>query len=179
MIRATIKKLDGTILDHSEGESIEILTSWFSSFIENGIYGAKEYSYQSLVSDPVIDNQTGEEVVPAVYGTIIVPAEFNIEFTDITEELNAEISKADKISKGRAARQICEKVLDLIAGYNLDRELTIEQITQMQTTFANSEAALRSGRPTFAKAFISLIQVDGDLVTEEMKSEALSILSDY
>ena len=91
----------------------------------------------------------------------------------------AEANKQAKILAGKVAREICEQVLDLVAGYNLDRQLTLQQITQMQSTFANAEAALRAGRPTYAKAFISAIVVDEVLVTQEMKDMCLELLANY
>lgn len=93
------------------------------------------------------------------------------------------VSKAElikeKADKGRKAREACEKVLDLVAGFNLDRDLTVEQITQMQSTFANAEAALRAGRPTYAKTYISAITADDVLVTQEMKDLCLELLAGY
>lgn len=105
--------------------------------------------------------------------------EYTVEIEDITEQVQAQADLNEKVIKGQIARETCQKVLDLVAGYNLDRELTIQQITQMQTTFANSEAALRAGRPTFAKAFISAIQADGVLVTQDMKDLCLQLLEGY
>lgn len=89
------------------------------------------------------------------------------------------ISNSSRIDSGKKARECCEKVLDLIAGYNLERSLTIQEITVLQSTFGNAEAALRAGRPTMAKQFISTISPDEVLVTSEMKSEALKILENY
>lgn len=109
-----------------------------------------------------------------VYGSEL---EFSIEFQELVpsqEELQEE-----KIAKGRAAREACEKVLDLISGYNLDRQLTFEQISVLQATFASAESALRAGRPSFAKSFITEIEPDGELVTQEMKDGALALLANY
>lgn len=85
--------------------------------------------------------------------------------------------KSERIAKGRADRLKCESALDLIAGYNRERELTIEQISQLQATFSQAEALLRSNRPDFAAQVIAAISADGVLVTEEMKSDVLEILN--
>lgn len=88
-------------------------------------------------------------------------------------------AKQAKIEAGKQAREVCEKVLDLIAGYNLSRSLSIEQITQMQALLSNSEAALRAGRPSLAKSLISAIIPDEVLVTAQMKADALELLANY
>lgn len=129
------------------------------------------------------------EIIPAVYDeegnlleeeTIsVTEAEYTIIVEDITEEFEAEKERQAKISAGKAARQACQGVLDYIAGINLYKDLTIEQITQMQQTFANAEAALRAGRPTMAKGLISAIVPDGILVTEQEKSQCLLLLANY
>lgn len=97
----------------------------------------------------------------------------------VQQEQEAEAAKQAKISAGKAARQACENVLDLISGYNLDRELSMEQITQMQQMFSSIEQALRAGRPSLAKQAISALQPDEVLVTQEMKQAALDLLSNY
>ena len=102
-----------------------------------------------------------------------------VEWIDITEEVNKQKAIEAKIALGQKARLTCDKVLDLISGYNLDRELSVEQITSMQTSFAPIEIALRSGRPSLAKYHISNVAVDGVLVSQEMKDLALELLADY
>ena len=102
-----------------------------------------------------------------------------VEWIDITEEVNKQKAIEAKIALGQKARLTCDKVLDLISGYNLDRELSVEQITSMQSSFAPIELALRSGRPSLAKYHISNVSVDGVLVSQEMKDLALELLADY
>jgi hypothetical protein len=85
-------------------------------------------------------------------------------------------AKAQRIAQGRADRVKCEMALDLVAGYNRERSLTIEQITQMQSTFAQAEALLRANRPDFAAQVISAIEPDGVIITQEMKDDVLSVL---
>lgn len=99
--------------------------------------------------------------------------------TPTQTKIATEALKSEKIAAGRAAREACEAVLDLVSGFNQDRQLTWEQVTQMQQTFSNAEAALRAGRPGYAKSFISAIEVDGTLVTQEMKDLCLELLENY
>jgi hypothetical protein len=84
-----------------------------------------------------------------------------------------------RINAGKAAREACEKCLDLVAGVNLERSLTAEQITQMQTTFSSIQSALMTSRPSSAKALISAIVPDEVIVTAEMKEILLEILAEY
>jgi hypothetical protein len=102
------------------------------------------------------------------------------ELYDLIEPTKASLEAArvknERIARGKEDRQKCENALDLIAGYNRERTLTIEQITQMQQTFAQAEALLRANRPDFAKQVIQAIQPDGTLITSEMKADVLAIL---
>lgn len=82
-----------------------------------------------------------------------------------------------KIKKGQEARMKCQNVLDYIAGENLERELTIEQITQMQTAFSEIESALRAGRPDLATMAANASTPDGIIVTQELKDKVIGLLS--
>lgn len=83
------------------------------------------------------------------------------------------------IANGRKAREDCQKVLDLIGGFNLLPGRTSEQAGEMSVTFADAKAKLQDGRPTAAKAAIQAIPVDGVLVTQPMKDLALSLLAGW
>lgn len=98
---------------------------------------------------------------------------------DITTQYNAEENKKQKIIEGAKARQACQNVLDLVAGYNLDNELTAEQITSMQTTFSSIFQLLLANRPSSAKSLISAIEPDGVIVTSQMKQDCLDLLANY
>ena len=176
MIIATVKKADGKYLDHGKFIDEQSAMEWFQPFIDKGVYGKPAQSHQVELSPAVLDEQ-GNELQPATYETVNSPAEFVIEFEQ--EVISEAELRAAKIAAGAAARQACQNVLDLIAGYNLDRALSMEQITTMQQTFDLAEKALRAGRPTFAKAAIAQIAPDGTLVTQEMKTQALALLQEY
>lgn len=83
------------------------------------------------------------------------------------------------IANGARARGDCQRVLDLIGGFNLLPGRSSEQAGQMVSTFAEAKQALQDGRPTAAKAAINSIPVDGILVTQSMKDLALDILKDW
>ena len=98
------------------------------------------------------------------------------EITDATEEIIKMELISQRIQLGRQDRIKCEATLDLIAGYNRERSLTIEQITQMQSMFAQAESLLRANRPDFAAQVINAIEPDGVIITQEMKDDVLSLL---
>ena len=84
------------------------------------------------------------------------------------------------VSTGRKAREACDQALDIISGYNQNRELTPEQITEMATTFTpilNALSILK--RPGVAKGLIEVAAVDGVIVTEQMKTDLLDALKDF
>ena len=95
MIKATVKKLDGTYLDHSNFASEEAAMEWFGPRIDKGIYGQKHVpaqyrSVEVVVEEAVLDEQ-GAEISPAVYETqqeLVseeILAQFVIEFEEIIE----------------------------------------------------------------------------------------------
>lgn len=130
----------------------------------------------------VIDQTQGmeEELQVWLSGNVHkYPEGYIAEWVDLTEEWNKKLAIEAKIAIGKKAKDACENVLDLISGYNLNRQLTVEQISVMQTNFSSIEKALQSGRPSLAKAYISQVIADGVLVTEEMKEMALLLLADY
>lgn len=98
---------------------------------------------------------------------------------DMTSEYNDKLNKQQKISEGAKARQACQSVLDLVAGYNLDNDLTAEQITSMQATFATIFQLLIANRPSSAKSLINAIDPDGTIVTAQMKQDCLDLLANY
>lgn len=84
------------------------------------------------------------------------------------------------IETGKKAREACDKALDVISGYNQERELTPEQITEMATTFTpiiNALSILK--RPGVAKGLIQAATVDGVVITEAMKVDILDALKDF
>lgn len=151
---------------------------------EQVMIGQNEIPVLDEQGNPVLDENGNPQVtIEPIYEMqdtkVRLKAQFVSEIIDITAEYESEQNKQAKIAAGKAARSVCESVLDLIAGYNLDRNLTAEQITQMQGTFANIELALKSSRPTTAKMLIQQVAVDGTLVTQQMKDDCLALLSNY
>jgi hypothetical protein len=175
MFIATVKKLDGTYLDHGRFESEASALAWFQPFIDKGIYGQKHIPSQVI---PAVLDEQGNVISPE-HVTEEIPSAFVIEFEDVTAQEAAEKSKIEKIEAGQKAREACTNVLDLISGSNLGKSLTLEQITDMQAIFGTIEKALQSGRPTLAKGLISAVEPDGILVTEELKADCLQLLANY
>lgn len=139
--------------------------------------------------------QKYESDSPKIYGgpwghgvTLEVPENISLDFVsfvngEIVEDSEAKASKEIQdninrlISIGKADRAKCDTALALIAGFNRDRNLTAQQITDMQTSFAQALSALSVGRPDTAAFLIESIEPDGILVTSEMRQMVLSVLS--
>jgi hypothetical protein len=98
-------------------------------------------------------------------------------------QVKASKSAADQveamIAKGAKARIDCQRVLDLIGGFNLLSGKSSDQVGQMVSTFATAKQYLQDGRPGSAKSAIMAIPVDGVLVTQQMKDLAIGLLSDW
>jgi hypothetical protein len=127
--------------------------------------------YTTFLIEEVIENIDGEDVLISVLRPLTI-----LETEDVSAEYAAIEAKKARMEAGKQARQKCIDALDVIAGWNLERELTPEQITEMQTTFSTILITLQANRPDSAKALINDIVVDDVLVTEEMKTEILSVL---
>lgn len=84
-----------------------------------------------------------------------------------------------KISLGKNSRLCCEEVKDLIAGYNLERNLSLEQIGQMLATFAAAKQYLDTNMAQTAKAYIGVIEPDEVIVTAAMKNDVLNVFTKY
>lgn len=83
------------------------------------------------------------------------------------------------IAQGEKARKDCQRVLDLIGGFNLLSGASQGNIDSMVETFALAKQHLQDGRPGRAKEAIQAIPVDGVIVTEQMKGLALEQLKDW
>lgn len=98
------------------------------------------------------------------------------------EELDAQAAAQalqSKITLGKNSRLCCEEVKDLIAGYNLERNLSLEQIGQMLSTFAAAKQYLDTNMAQTAKAYIEVIEPDEVIVTAAMKNDVLNVFTKY
>jgi hypothetical protein len=153
--------------------------AWLAREEANGSFGKPE-RWEVLEEEPqeYLSSST-LEYMGSETTQYLLPAEYEVSIEDVSAQVEAEEQLKAKIQDGQKARQACQTVLDYIAGANLSKALTIEQITQMQTTLAQPEAALRAGRPTLAKQLIAAIVPDGTIVTEDEKQDCLNLLSGY
>lgn len=166
MKRIDIKK-NGVVVFSSGNLPEGQAEAWLSEGLTTHTFG-KPAVYESVKNET-----TGE-----FEQVLVTPAEaFEIVHVDVT----AEVAKQDRIKAleavGEADRAKCAKALKVIGGFNRERLLTAQQISDMQALFADTEKALNAGRPDLAHALISAIAVDDVLVTQEMKDICLEILS--
>lgn len=62
-------------------------------YYEHKTFGEPEKIIQSLVSEAIVDEETGEIIQAEMYENIVIPAEYKIVITDITEELKQQDEK--------------------------------------------------------------------------------------
>lgn len=110
--------------------------------------------------------------------TIIVPDSFVITIEDKTAEFALQAEIEQDILQGEIDKAKCQRALLYINGSNRRRQLTAEQITIMQTTFNNVFLLLLANRPDSAALVINSIDVDGVIVTQELKDIVLMILNE-
>lgn len=164
MIEVKIKNVASQQYTHgTQFETLELAQEWITRLSSHPAFPWGKPEHQ-------------QETEPGVF--ITIPSEFEVEIEDITEQIEAEQAKLARIEAGKAARETCLKVLDMVAGYNLERELTIQQISSMATTLGQPMQALQAGRPGLAKQLIQAITAD-EIVTQEMIDEALELLAGY
>ncbi len=84
-------------------------------------------------------------------------------------KLNYELSES--ILRGGAIATLSKNILCLVIDHNYSSSFTAEQINNLQTTFTNIEKLLRDDRPFHAKPLIAAVEVDGVLVTQELKDK--------
>lgn len=108
-----------------------------------------------------------------------IKGDYEIIKRDITDEMQAIKDRESKIAKGRAVRKLSEDILDVIAGFNIDSDLSITEIDQMTSTFAKPKAYLEANRPFSAKPLLEAIVPDGRIVTESMRKMILDLYSEF
>lgn len=179
MIKVKITNVASGLVTHEPTyASLELAQSEIARHTAEHNWGIPEHTI-TVEDVPAVLDETGAVITPAITHEEIVPSEFAVQIIDLTAELQAEAERQAKIEAGKKAREVCQKVLDYVSGENLGKELTLEQITDMQVIFSDIEKALRSARPTLAKNLIAGIEPDGVLVSEELKITCLLLLKDY
>lgn len=163
----------------AQWETNEEATNWINSCISLNAWGrprrwvaefdlsAEEISF-AVTSREVVD-QHGEK-----YYEYFLNADYEYETIDITEEHDVEQARERRLTSGRLVHNVCSDILALILGFNLERNLTAAQITEMEETFSTINALLQSDRPFSARPLIEAITPDSVLITEEMKSVILN-----
>ena len=145
----------------------------FKEVLKQGSLGKPEHQRELT---PMIHNEDGT-ITEATYE--IVPSEYQVEILDVTAEHEEKARIDNLIKQGEQAKLACDRVMSLISGYNLTRNLTAEQITEMSTLFAPIIQCLMISRPSSAKALIGQVVPDGVLVTEQIKTDILAELVGY
>lgn len=98
--------------------------------------------------------------------------------TVIYSNAGSEGALIGKAELGKKARQVSQKVLDLIAGHNLGLSLTTVQINELKVTYAVAKTYLDDGQPWGAKAAIDTIAVNEPIVTQELLDQINTIFSE-
>lgn len=177
MFKVTVKnKLSQQITNQGQLETQDEIDSWVSSQEAVQAFGKPEH--QVVVTEAVYDEETGDLLEEAVYETI--PAEYTIEVEDITAQLETDSRIIARVLKGNNSRNAFVAVINYISGYNQERDYTQEQVGTMVQEFGPILYTLNlENRADTAKEMVQNIVPDGDVVTEEMKSDILKIFNDH
>lgn len=181
MLQITIKKNEITT-NQAHFNTQEELDVWLSFHKQNNSFGVNEYSYENILEPeiPAVLDEEGNELspeVPAVVETIHVPAEYTIEIEDISAQIEEEAQRELDKQLGQLIREKCEAALDIVIGFNARRELSFEQVDEMQSQFAEILGALQARRIDKATMLLMSTEPDGTLVTQEMLNRVLAELA--
>lgn len=110
-----------------------------------------------------------EDCTTKYYG----PDNYSIVKTDISSQIAEQKAREERIELGRLNQLKCNNALMAIAGYNIQSNKTVEEITALSVQFAVPFQSLKDGRPDKAKAEIEAI-TDED--AQELKAIVLKEL---
>lgn len=149
------------------------------------------YEIQPVLISPVVyemeqveigideeENPIYEERIKLV-DVLVAPQNYEVIIEDVTDEVIKRDLVLEKRAKGKAAAEACNAVLELVGGFNIDRELTFEQKNEMKVLFAEANEALKERQPGYAKYFINSLVPDGILLTQEMKDLCIELLANH
>lgn len=93
--------------------------------------------------------------------------------------LLAQTTRNQMATIGKRVQEVCDNCLNIIVGFNVTRQLSAQQITQITEDFAPIMKDLMDRRPWSAKLKIQAIQPDGQLIQQAMVDMVLAELSGF
>ena len=129
MFKLDVKK-NGKIVHQVGGSSQEDCLAQLQPYFEHKTFGNPERTEQVLVSEAiaeVLDEEGNviQEAVEAVYETKVIPAEYEIEIEDITQEIEAEKTKQEQKKLAKEKRKTDRKAVDVAKITNVKALLPI------------------------------------------------------
>jgi len=103
----------------------------------------------------------GEDIMPNQAKVIDESGKLSVVMDD---DLNKIL---DEAAQGRIARQLCEDILDMIAGFNIQNSVSTTEIAQMKIDWALAFEYLKDNQPWGFKATLDLIDVTGTPITSD------------
>lgn len=127
--------------------------------------------------------QAGDSVNPNEILMSLLVRKNDAEYTQLEDELtrieaiaSESNAKKQRENLGKLAVEMCQRAINVVAGYNITNNLTSAQKDQLESDFATIFDRLSKFRPAQARVLIEAVVVDGVLVTQEMKDELLEVL---
>lgn len=164
-------------------EPVFAVDTWIKSGVADEIVDPEDISYTAYVTgdtDPRYNRKFAGETDSRYTHIIEIPS--YKKYVEDAVKIAAEVSKValvTRMSKGRVAREFCNNILDMIAGFNVERTLTPEQIAQMITDYAVAKAYLQDGQPFAAKIVLDAITPDEVITTTEMKDVIADMYAEF
>jgi hypothetical protein len=97
----------------------------------------------------------------------------------VLSKRDQEASIRTRLDRGRKVRALSQDLLDLVAGWNMERQLTGQQISDLITLVSPIMEMLQANRPFQAKPLIESLVVDGILITQDMKDQSIALYETY
>ena len=116
MIKVTISK-QNVITNQGTFKTQEEANSWVAFHESQESFGKPQHETQVLVSEaiPEVKDEDGnvvQEAVEAVYETKVIPAEYEIEVENITQQVSLEKSKQEQKKLAKEKRKADRKAID-------------------------------------------------------------------
>jgi hypothetical protein len=192
MIRMTLTMLSEQFV-WRDFDTQELAEQYVSEVSSKGNWGSPQQvinhpeipEIPAVAITPAVFDVQGNEISPMILGSDAVPAipasqeiipGFTVQYSDITVELEEKERVDLQVAKGERSKNICDRALSLIRGYN-GTNLTDEQIMEMMTSFSTLNELLRNGWVAKALEIVTAIVPDEVLVSSQMKEDVLNILN--
>lgn len=171
-----MSRIKVTINNGTHGQTFETLNeanNWIANQESKPFpwgYKKERWLTEDQFTTESIETSVDQRQVESIDGIGVIEYKFNKEYNiAIEEDLLFEVrKKRDELAaKGKALKELANKIIYIIAGHNQENELDLNQIIQIKQRYSTIFQLLSDGQPMSAKILIDQVVPDGVLITQE------------